>query len=375
MTTNSVRQARSQWPPVTTGLLVIIGLIFVAMMNVGHQRPDVVGMAFGDQEPAMVRAGQWWRLITPIFLHASVPHVALNGLSLWMLGSFMERTYGSRRFFLIFVVTGICGSLLSQFFLHNASLGASGAIFGLVGAGMAFPIRFKRLVNPEAGRSIFRQLLFITVINLGYGLMESQTIDNYAHIGGLISGLAMGCLLIPEVLDRRRDSRRAAALAATCGALGLLILVSGGLQALWTHRMLAEGGSWAYKLEEYGSQSAQRAWQCQLPVTWKTVEGASNGLGIATGPNGLQLSVTYTPDLPRTVVTATAAANGYRVSPYSSRDRTVWVLPRATTATQSALLWSSQAGLLQMSLTGPKAKRTLFEVLIAFTVPAQGTGR
>ena len=144
-------------PIVTYSLLAIIWGVFFAMSAVSHWHissfPDQVCDLFGDKQNSRIITGghlvQWWRFITPIFLHGGLLHICVNSFSLYIIGKQLEPFYGSRRYFLIFMAAGIAGVLASFRFSQNPSLGASGALFGLVGAGIVFPIRFRSLIAPS----------------------------------------------------------------------------------------------------------------------------------------------------------------------------------------------------------------------------------
>ncbi len=184
--------------PATILLLVIIGVIFLIMYYQGHGSiNDAVAYRWGEEVPAQINKGAWWLLFTPIFLHGSIPHVAMNGWSLYIMGTFIERFYGSRRLIIFFLLTGIAGNIVTDILMPNSlSLGASGAIFGLVGVGLIFPIRWKKLLN-EAGRiALLKQLLFVTVLNIAFSYLPG--IDLWAHFGGLACGAILGLLVVPE---------------------------------------------------------------------------------------------------------------------------------------------------------------------------------
>lgn len=184
--------------PATILLLIIIGIIFLIMYSQGHGTiSNPIAYRWGAEVPAQIHRGAWWLLFTPIFLHGSIPHVAMNGWSLYIMGTFIERFYGSRRLIIFFLLTGIAGNIVTEILLPNSlSLGASGAIFGLVGVGLIFPIRWKRLLN-EAGRiALLKQLLFVTVVNIAFSYLPG--IDLWAHFGGLACGAILGLLVVPE---------------------------------------------------------------------------------------------------------------------------------------------------------------------------------
>jgi rhomboid protease GluP len=159
--------------------------------------PQLVGIdinSLGWKDNFAIRNGQWYRLITSIFLHGGIVHLLLNMASLYNLAPLSTRLFGmfgqngNVAFLTIFFVSGLMGSLASYYFSQAYSLGASGAIFGLIGALLAISY-FKKL--PE----LYQSILSVTVINLALGF-TFPNIDNYAHIGGLVGGFLTACLLI-----------------------------------------------------------------------------------------------------------------------------------------------------------------------------------
>jgi rhomboid protease GluP len=174
--------------PVTTLLLISIAVVYVLQIVTGGQLTEL-GANYG---PA-VREGQYWRLVTSMFLHGGLFHLALNGWALFQLGSLFELWLGSPRLLLVYFATGIAGSLASAWFTQAPSVGASGAIFGLMGALIAFLLRRRAALNPE-GKSILMQLVAWAAINVYFGLSDPQ-IDNSAHLGGCAAGLLLGLVL------------------------------------------------------------------------------------------------------------------------------------------------------------------------------------
>ena len=146
-----------------------------------------------------VFAGQYWRLVTAMFLHGDgtilgdILHLSLNLFSLFQVGSLYELMFGTRRFTVIYFVAGIMASLTSAVFSGGPSVGASGAIFGIVGAFFFSVLRSPRWRHERAARGIIKQLLFWTVANIVLALQVPQ-IDNAAHIGGLVTGLLLGAI-------------------------------------------------------------------------------------------------------------------------------------------------------------------------------------
>lgn len=182
--------------PATALLLVVIGLIFLGQQLDGDQLLLRLG---ADQALAVLAQGQYWRLLTSMFLHGGWAHVLLNGWALFQIGALFEIWLGAKRMLGTYFVTGIVASLTSVFWSQyrghpeQLSVGASGAIFGIIGALIAFLARRRGRLNPAA-RSILYQLLFWAGINVFY-LSSLGMIDNAAHIGGLIAGLAIGLFL------------------------------------------------------------------------------------------------------------------------------------------------------------------------------------
>jgi rhomboid protease GluP len=153
-------------------------------------------ITYGAKENVLIQRGQYWRFVTPIFLHVNMLHIVLNMLNLLVLGIFLERLLGHLRFLLIFLVTGIISVIASFYFAPlEISVGASGAIFGLVGAYSIFVLVHRRALCYGGIPSIL-WLTFVIGINLGAGFF-SQAIDNYAHIGGLLSGSLLGWWFMP----------------------------------------------------------------------------------------------------------------------------------------------------------------------------------
>lgn len=149
--------------------------------------------------PAIV-AGEWWRIISSMFLHIGALHLFMNMLAVYYLGTAVERIYGSGRFIIIYFLAGIIGSLTSFAFNTHVSAGASGALFGLFGALLYFGVIYKNLFYQTMGKSV----IFILLINLAFGFLVPQ-IDMGAHLGGLIGGFVAAAITsLPEQLTKKR---------------------------------------------------------------------------------------------------------------------------------------------------------------------------
>jgi rhomboid protease GluP len=183
-----MRRRRRQ-APATTALIVIIIAVFVLEVATGFDLARRFAIV-----PEAVKGGQYWRLLTGIFLHAGAVHLLLNVFALFQLGRFYELMFGSQRFLLIYFATGIAGSVASSLFNDGWSVGASGAILGILGA-FIFSVRNSpRWRHDAMGRSIVSQGMFWIVANIVITWTIPQ-IDKAGHIGGLLTGLILGAVL------------------------------------------------------------------------------------------------------------------------------------------------------------------------------------
>lgn len=154
---------------------------------------------YGAKVNSLILAGQYWRFITPIFLHANLLHVGLNMLNFFVLGIFLERLLGHLRFLLIYLATGVISIVASFYFApQEISVGASGAIFGLVGAYSIFILAHRKALR-ASGIPALLWLVFIIGANLSVGFFIANT-DNNAHIGGLLSGCLLGWWFSPRYI-------------------------------------------------------------------------------------------------------------------------------------------------------------------------------
>ncbi len=193
-------QARK--PYATWGVVALIGAVFAIELAVGGPGSVVVLSRLGGLVPAKVGEGELWRLISCTFLHGGWQHVLLNAYVLWVLGTFLERIIGSARFLLLYALTAIAGSLGSLAMLNGpVSIGASGAIWGLLGAHAALAYRDRGLLPagliPGARKA--------ALINLGINVLVSflPNVDLWAHFAGGAAGIALFASgLIPLGLPR-----------------------------------------------------------------------------------------------------------------------------------------------------------------------------
>jgi rhomboid protease GluP len=164
------------------GICVVVYLLQLATQTfLGVDIPTAWGVKAND----LIMQGQIWRFITPIFLHGSILHIGFNMYALFYIGPTLERFYGRWRYLTLFLLSGFAGNVFSFMFSPYQSLGASTAIFGLLGAEGVL-IYQNREVFGNIARRALTQVIMIAVVNLIIGLTPG--IDNFGHIGGLIGG-------------------------------------------------------------------------------------------------------------------------------------------------------------------------------------------
>lgn len=173
-------------------LLVFGGLSLIEWYY--HLNPGS-SLAIGWKSNTLINAGQVWRLLTPIFLHANVVHVAMNTLALSALGPAVESPFGWRRLGITYILAGIWGNFMSYLASPSTSVGASGAIFGLLGALLVYNLVNRRIFGSQA-RARLQSLVRVILLNLALGLLPG--IDNWAHLGGLLAGAALSWMVSPR---------------------------------------------------------------------------------------------------------------------------------------------------------------------------------
>ena len=169
--------------------------LFLLMALAGGSTNEATLIAFGVKSNPEIASGQWWRFITPIFIHIGMMHLLFNSYALWIVGPQVEKLYGTARFVILYVLTGAVG-VYGSYAYHPQSIsaGASGAIFGLFGVLLVFGIRYRDSVPPEFKRAVGAGVVPIIVINLIIGFTV-PAIDNAAHISGLLAGGALAAVV------------------------------------------------------------------------------------------------------------------------------------------------------------------------------------
>jgi membrane associated rhomboid family serine protease len=217
-----VQAVLSRRAPFTLGIMGFCILLYLVMsLTGGADGAELV--AFGAKLNNRIQEGEWWRLVTSNFLHAPIGglplHLLMNMWALWNFGPIVEKLYGSSKFVVLWLVTGLAGSVASYFTVRPSmqigtiasfifrntdmpSVGASGALFGLIGVLVVFGIKYRHELPDGFKRSFGTGLFPIILINLGIGFWGRSFIENSAHLGGLISGIGLAL-----VIDYQRANR------------------------------------------------------------------------------------------------------------------------------------------------------------------------
>lgn len=240
-----------QRPWMTIGLLVVIGLAHLlagvisfvqGFVNVAGivvaQRGTGVLAFLGAMVGERVSDGELWRLVSCLFLHGDGTHILLNGLALYGLGRLCESVYGPVRFLWLFLVAGVCGSTLSWLGGNAASVGASGSIFGLMGACIVFGHRYRLVLPPHIGDMFRKKLLPWVGLNLAIGVLI-PFIDNLGHFGGLVGGALMAMVISNRVIPA---SPNTVGSRIFMGMISGTVLLGTAASVVWSWLMTLGGG-------------------------------------------------------------------------------------------------------------------------------------
>ena len=197
-----------RFPPVTAAILGVLAVIFLAEVRVGALASREAIIAVGALARERVLAGEYWRLLTAPWLHGGLEHLVGNGIALFILGMLCEAAFGRAQFVLLYVLSGLAGSVLSVLVSAGPSVGASGAIFGLQGAAIVL-LRLHRDRLLVRDRRVGFVLLVWALYTIAGGLM-TPFIDNGAHIGGALGGALIARWLHPVVLSPLSPERATA---------------------------------------------------------------------------------------------------------------------------------------------------------------------
>ena len=225
--------------PVVTLILIVLNIAIFHPLELrliaSSQDLDALIQFGAYSYHLIVEDGEYWRLLTSTFLHAHALHLLLNMGILFLLGSLLEGLYGKGRFLLIYLISAIASSIASLPFVQDAfGVGASGAVFGLIGLAIALGLRYKDRLPRRLGRILGLRLLPFVAIDLLLGFFVfprfNYNVNNAAHLGGLFTGFIGGIVLTPEIFSYRTVEKRV--VAGLAAALVILAAASGVMPVL-----------------------------------------------------------------------------------------------------------------------------------------------
>ena len=208
-------------PIVTYSLIFICILVFILMYVLGNGSTDnYTLLVFGANVDTLTKNGDYYRLFTSMFLHIGILHLLCNMYSLYIIGKEVENVFGKVKYLIIYLLSGIAGSILSLAFNHNTiCAGASGAIFGLLGALLYFGYYYRTYL----GATLTRTIIPVIVLNLIIGFTSSG-IDNAAHIGGLVGSILIAMAV--GVPDKSNNNNKINGIVLSLIYFGFIIYLS-----------------------------------------------------------------------------------------------------------------------------------------------------
>lgn len=221
---------RAPVPPVTRVLIALNILVFGAMLWGGAgfwHSPNTVQLTWGANFAPATADGEWWRLVSAMFLHFGALHLGMNMLALWDGGKLVERMFGSWRFLFIYAISGVAGNLLSLVIQGNEAVsgGASGAIFGVYGALLVYVWYSRHHMRQIEFRWLFWGALIFSALTIGMGFVISG-IDNSAHIGGFLTGIVCAILCLPASETHHPYLQRWRLFSGVCWGVAMAVLLT-----------------------------------------------------------------------------------------------------------------------------------------------------
>ena len=214
----AIEQPASPPPIYTITFIVAIGAVALTQFMTGLESSI---MAAGFDKPLFLNQHEYWRILTGATTHGSIMHVAMNCYAFYSFGRIFEMLSNRAHLAIVFLLSAIGGGILSLVFQPDGiSVGASGGIVGLIGYLAVYAFRRRDFISPAFRKNLLVNIGFILV----FGLVLYQTIDNFGHIGGLITGAVYGLLQIPS--DVHIDPREAGPMTEFLGLASLGIYIA-----------------------------------------------------------------------------------------------------------------------------------------------------
>ncbi|MBK9216915.1 MAG: rhomboid family intramembrane serine protease [Chloracidobacterium sp.] len=211
--------------PIYTTVLIVAILGVAAVQFIAGLEPSI--MAAGFDKPAFLIGHEYWRILTGATVHGGVMHVAMNCYAFYSFGKIVEMLSNRAHLAIVFLLSAIGGGILSLVFVPDGlSVGASGGIVGLVSYLLVYAFRRRRFISAEFRKSLLINIGFIVI----FGLVLFRVIDNFGHIGGLITGAVYGFVQIPS--DEYTDPRAAGAFAQMAGLAAVGTYLAGCLMSV-----------------------------------------------------------------------------------------------------------------------------------------------
>lgn len=245
---------REKRPVATIALVVALLAVFALELLWGSPEATPTLVRMGALVPELVDAGEWWRLASCASLHASVLHALVNCYALFGLGVAVEKILGSWRFLIVYCASALAGGIASYTLTRGTSVGASGAIWGLMLATLTLALNRQRLLPPYTARSLRTALMRFFLLNVGISFLPG--IDLWAHFGGgaagalaIYSGVATSG--VPTFTQAAHVTPRAGPVVRAIGALGVALLASGISIAIYVGQpwRLAAGAQTAVRVD------------------------------------------------------------------------------------------------------------------------------
>lgn len=229
---------RRSSPPLMTFALIAANLLMAFAQWAASGYPsqfDALASEYADwvlgaKVPSLIAHGEYWRLVTASFLHASLLHLTVNMVGLLILGQLVELFYGRLRLLAIYVLACVAGTAASYLFTPDISLGASTGGMGLVGAVLLHNLRYRRYLPPRVNAA-YPMLWVIVAVEFGIDMRPGSGVDLWGHVGGLLGGILMAALMESRLAGQLQNERDWLPLPTAVGT-ALLLLIYGAYGVL-----------------------------------------------------------------------------------------------------------------------------------------------